>query len=119
MNICTVFKIDHNDRVFSVLPLHHTYECTCGYLCEIYVGASIAYCQGLKYIVKNMQETHPTMFFAVPLILESIYKMLHKTLEKKAKAKSALDEALAKVEKFKNGEMAREYILAGVFELNP
>ena len=41
------------------------------------------------------------------------------TLKKKAEAKSKLDEALAKVEKFKNGEMAREYILAGVFELNP
>ena len=41
------------------------------------------------------------------------------TLKNKAQAKSKLDEALAKVEKFKNGEMAREYILAGVFELNP
>lgn len=88
MNTCATFKIDHNDRVFSVLPLHHTYECTCGYLCEVYVGASIAYCQGLKYIVKNMQESHPTMFFAVPLILESIYKMLHKTLEKNGKSKT-------------------------------
>lgn len=102
MNICTVFKIDHNDRVFSVLPIHHTYECTCGYLAEIYVGASIAYCQGLKYIVKNMQETHPTMFFAVPLILESIHKMLHKTLEKKGKLKTvkkgiAISKALLKV----------------------
>ena len=41
------------------------------------------------------------------------------TLKKKAQAKSDLDEALAKVEKFKNGEMSRDYILAGVFELNP
>lgn len=41
------------------------------------------------------------------------------TLKRKAKAKSDLDEALAKVEKFKNGEMSRDYILAGVFELNP
>lgn len=102
MNICTVFKIDRTDRVFSVLPIHHTYECTCGYLAEIYVGASIAYCQGLKYIVKNMQETHPTMFFAVPLILESIHKMLHKTLEKKGKLGTvkkgiAISKALLKV----------------------
>ena len=88
MNICAVFKITEEDRVFSVLPLHHTYECTCGHLAEIYVGASVAYCQGLKYLVKNMQEVKPTMFFAVPLILQSIYKMLNRTLEKKGKAKT-------------------------------
>ena len=88
MNICAVFKITEDDRVFSVLPLHHTYECTCGHLAEIYVGASVAYCQGLKYLVKNMQEVKPTMFFAVPLILQSIYKMLNRTLEKKGKAKT-------------------------------
>ena len=102
MNTCAVFKIDQYDRVFSLLPLHHTYECTCGFLCEIYVGASIAYCQGLKYIVKNMQESKPTLFFAVPLVLESIYKMLNKTLEKKGKMKTVkngikISKALLKV----------------------
>ncbi len=88
MNTCAVFKIGPEDRVFSLLPLHHTYECTCDFLCEIYAGASIAYCQGLKYIVKNMQESQPTMFFAVPLVLESIHRMLLKTLEKKGKTKT-------------------------------
>lgn len=88
MNTCATFKITDEDRVFSLLPLHHTYECTCGHLCEIYVGASVAYCQGLKYILKNMQEVKPTMFFAVPLVLQSIYKMLNKALEKKGKTKT-------------------------------
>ncbi len=102
MNTCAVFKINKYDRVFSVLPLHHTYECTCDFLCEIYVGASIAYCQGLKYIVKNMQESKPTMFFAVPLVLESIYKMINKTLEKNGKTQTVkkgirISKALLKV----------------------
>jgi len=88
MNTCAVFKITEEDRVFSFLPLHHTYECTLGHLCEIYVGASITYCQGPKYIVKNMQEAQPTMFFAVPLVLQSIYRMLNKALEKKGKTKT-------------------------------
>lgn len=82
MNICSVFKIDMYDRVFSLLPLHHTYECTCGFLCEVYVGASIAYCRGLRYILKDMQESAPTMFFCVPMVLESIYKVLNKTIDK-------------------------------------
>ena len=82
MNICVVFKITEEDRVFSVLPLHHTYECTCGFLCEIYAGSSIVYCQGLKHILKNMQETSPTMFFMVPLIIKSIYRVLNKSIDK-------------------------------------
>lgn len=86
MNICSVFKITKYDRVFSLLPLHHTYECTCGYLCEIYVGASIAYCRGLRYIVKDMQESGPTMFFCVPMVLEGIYKTLNRTIEKTGKS---------------------------------
>lgn len=87
MNICSVFKIDMHDRVFSLLPLHHTYECTCGFLCEIYVGASIAYCRGLRYILKNLQESSPTMFFCVPMVLESIYKVLNKTIDKNGQRK--------------------------------
>lgn len=46
-------------------------------------------------------------------------KSNERTIENKAKAKSKLNEALALVEKFKSGEMSRDYILAGVFELNP
>lgn len=87
MNICSVFKIDMHDRVFSLLPLHHTYECTCGFLCEIYVGASIAYCRGLRYILKNMQESKPTLFFCVPMVLESIYNVLNKTIDKNGQRK--------------------------------
>lgn len=82
MNICSLFDIDVHDRLFSLLPLHHTYECTCSFLAEIYVGASIAYCQGLRYMLKNMQESKPTIFFCVPMVLESIYKVLNKTIDK-------------------------------------
>ncbi len=102
MNICAVFKITKYDRVFSLLPLHHTYECTCGYLCEIYVGASIAYCRGLRYMVKDMQDSSPTMFFCVPMVLEGIHKTLMRTIEKtgksgKIKKAMALSRAMMKV----------------------
>lgn len=101
-NACSVFKITEYDRLFSLLPLHHTYECTCGFLSIIYAGASIAYCTSLKNMVKNMQETKPTMFFCVPLVLESIYRLLNKSLAKKGKIKTvekgiALSKVLLKV----------------------
>ena len=50
LDMCQMIYIDENDIFLSVLPLHHTYECTCGFLCQIYRGCSIAYCDGLKYI---------------------------------------------------------------------
>ena len=46
----TVLKVHDWDIFFSVLPIHHTYECTCGFLMPLYKGAAIAYCEGLKHI---------------------------------------------------------------------
>lgn len=85
MNATSLLEITPNDRSFSVLPIHHTYECSGTFLCFFYSGASIAFCQGLKYLVKNMQEAKPTMVCVVPMILEAIRKNIEKTLEKKGK----------------------------------
>ncbi len=76
MVMITLVNIRPEDIFFSVLPIHHTYECTCGFLVPFYRGAAIAYCEGLKYIVKNLEECKPTVFLGVPLIFESIYKRI-------------------------------------------
>lgn len=76
MSMCAIVHIKPSDIFFSVLPMHHTYECTCGFLTPIYRGSAIAYCEGLKYILKNMEEAKPTMFLSVPLIFEGIYKKI-------------------------------------------
>lgn len=83
----TVLKVNDWDIFFSVLPVHHTYECTCGFLMPIYKGAAIAYCEGLKYITKNLAEVQPTMFLGVPLIFESMYKKIWKNVRKQGKEK--------------------------------
>lgn len=87
MTAPTVLVVHTWDIFFSVLPLHHTYECTCGFLMPLYKGASIAYCQGLKYITKNLQEVKPTMFLGVPLIFESLYRTIWKNIRKQGKEK--------------------------------
>ncbi|MBR5230104.1 MAG: AMP-binding protein [Firmicutes bacterium] len=74
------------DRLFSVLPLHHTYESTIGFIFPMAVGASIAVCQGLKHIVNDMKETQPTAIIAVPLLLETLHKRITQTIEKSGKA---------------------------------
>ena len=86
-NICSnilstygIVKVKRSDLFFSVLPLHHTYECTLGFLLPIYSGASIAHCEGLRYIAKNMQEFHPSVILCVPLLLEKLHKNIIKNM---------------------------------------
>lgn len=81
----TILKVNDWDIFFSVLPVHHTYECTCGFLMPIYKGAAIAYCEGLKYITKNLEEIKPTMFLGVPLIFENLYRKIWKNVRKQGK----------------------------------
>ena len=85
MSAPTMLMVHDWDIFFSVLPVHHTYECTCGFLMPLYKGAAIAYCEGLKHIVKNLSEVRPTMILAVPLILESLYKNIMKNIRKQGK----------------------------------
>ncbi len=84
--VSTYVKLYPTDRLFSVLPLHHTYECSIGFLLPMANGSSIAVCQGLKHIVPDLQETKPTAMIAVPLLIENLYKKINKTIEKSGKA---------------------------------
>ena len=88
-NICSnilstygIVKVKRSDLFFSVLPLHHTYECTLGFLLPIYSGASIAHCEGLRYIAKNMAEFHPSVILCVPLLLEKLHKNIVRNMNK-------------------------------------
>ena len=90
-NLISMFSmlyIDVDDVFFSVLPLHHTYECTCGFLGQVYRGTTISVCEGLRYIAQNLQEAKPTCVLMVPVMLEMFYKKIMKSLNadpKKAK----------------------------------
>lgn len=70
----------------SVLPMHHTYEFNCHILAGIHQGASIAMCEGLKHVVKNMQEAKVSLLVGVPLLFESMHSRIWKKAEKSGKA---------------------------------
>lgn len=76
MSMSSMLNIVPSDIFLSVLPLHHTYENTCGFLCPFYRGAAIAYCEGLRHIPKNLQESKATVMLGVPLIFEAIYRRI-------------------------------------------
>ncbi|MDR3224823.1 MAG: AMP-binding protein [Clostridiales Family XIII bacterium] len=86
----TVIGIVPEDVFFSFLPLHHTYEGTCGFLVPLTQGASIAYCEGLRHIVDNLAEARPTVFLGVPLIFENLYKKIWQNARKGGKEKLLL-----------------------------
>lgn len=76
MAMCSMLNIVVDDIFLSILPIHHTYECTCGFLCPIYRGAAVAFCEGLRHIPKNLQESKATILLGVPLIFEAIYRRI-------------------------------------------
>ncbi len=87
MCACKSIIVKPEDRFFSVLPIHHTYECTAGFLIPLYRGASVAYCEGLRYVSQNLKEAKPTMILAVPALFENMYKKVWEAVEKKGKTK--------------------------------
>ena len=82
---CKMLEIVPEDVFLSVLPIHHTYECTCGFLTPLYRGASVAYCEGLRHIQKNMQQAKVTVFLGVPLIFETLYRKIWEGIGKQGK----------------------------------
>ncbi|MDO4397691.1 MAG: AMP-binding protein [Oscillospiraceae bacterium] len=82
--VSSVVKITPEDRILSVLPLHHTYECTLSFLMLMYSGGCLCFCEGLRYIQRDMQQFEPTVFVTVPLMLEKFHaRILKKVSEKK------------------------------------
>ena len=88
MDIASVIKIDENDIFLSFLPLHHTFECTVGFLYPISKGGAIAFCEGIRHIAENIKEYKATAMISVPILFESMYKKVMKGIEKKGKLKT-------------------------------
>ncbi|HNS30165.1 MAG TPA: AMP-binding protein, partial [Tenuifilaceae bacterium] len=85
-------NINSNDRLVSVLPLSHTYECTIGFIMPLMKGASVYYLQKpptAAVIIPALQMIKPTMMLVVPLVIEKIFraKILPQLTSSKLKAK--------------------------------
>ncbi len=80
--MCQMIYIGPKDTFLSVLPLHHTYECSCGFLCQVYRGSAVAFSEGLRHISRNMQEVRPTIMLCVPMLAETMYKKIWLNIRK-------------------------------------
>ena len=88
MDVCRICQVYESDKTLSILPIHHTYECTLGMLLVIYRGASTAFSEGMKYITQNMKEAQNTFIIVVPRVLEMVYSSILKGVEKQGKQRA-------------------------------
>ena len=87
MSVAQIVKVDKKTSLLSILPVHHTYECTLGHVLPIYGGGCISYCDGLRYISKNINEYKPSFVICVPLLLKNMKRKIIKGLKDSLNAK--------------------------------
>ena len=78
-----VIKIYPEDCGISLLPLHHTFESSIMLFFAPYCGAKVTFCEGFTHVLRNMKEFNPTVFVAVPQVLEIVHKRILKAIKKK------------------------------------
>ena len=69
--------IMEDDRMLSILPLAHVYECTLGLVLPLLCGASVYYVKKPPtpaILLPALEKVKPTAMLTVPLIIEKIYK---------------------------------------------
>ena len=86
MDIAAVINITEADTLLSFLPLHHTFECTVGFLYPLYRGAKIAFCGGIRHIADDIKDYKVTAMISVPALYENMYRKVMKGIEKSGKA---------------------------------
>ena len=106
MDVCRICQVYQTDKTLSMLPIHHTYECTLGMLLVLYRGASTAFCEGFKYISQNMKEAQSFAERALSFgnLLEWQKGAVHHLLAELAKARGDRKTA------------AEEYLLSSSFK---
>ena len=80
---CMVKFLD-SDVSLAFLPFHHTFGST-ALMLFLHNGVCTTFCDGLKYVQKNLEEYKVSVFVCVPLILEAMYKKIMVEVKKQNK----------------------------------
>jgi long-chain acyl-CoA synthetase len=90
-SLAPIFPLGTNDRVLSVLPLHHTFEFTCGLLLPFSRGARVVYLDELagEKIAAALKSARATAMIGVP----AVWQLLERRILSKAKARGPIAEA--------------------------
>src|SRR5947208_7274341 len=85
--LSSVFDMDTNDGVLSVLPLHHTFEFSTGFLTPLSRGAQITYLDELnsENLAKAIKNGHVTGMVGVPALWELLHRRIRNRLHDRGK----------------------------------
>lgn len=73
----SIVDVGPNDRMLSMLPLSHAYECTLGLVSPVLGGGSVYYLDKPptpRVLLPALQKVKPTIMLTVPLVIEKIFK---------------------------------------------
>ncbi len=73
--------IEDDDVFLSILPMHHTFECTCGFLFPVTHAVSVYICRGIRYIAEDIVNSRATILLAVPLLWEAMYRKIYGAIQ--------------------------------------
>ncbi|HPI72907.1 MAG TPA: AMP-binding protein [bacterium] len=83
----TIVDLGPEDRMVSMLPLSHAYECTLGLVAPLMKGSAVYYLDKpptARVLLPALQKVKPTVLLTVPLVIEKIYKnRIQPTFKKK------------------------------------
>ncbi len=97
-DIYQIIEIGPGDVSFSILPIHHSYECTAGQVATIYSGLEVFYARSLKprEMMADLKTARPTFWLTVPLLLEKMYVKIRKQVEGQKGLKGLITKILPK-----------------------
>lgn len=86
--LSSVFEMTTSDGVLSVLPLHHTFEFSTGFLTPLSRGAQITYLEELtgEALARSIKNGHVTGMVGVP----ALWELLHRRIRNKFNERSKL-----------------------------
>lgn len=85
-----------DDHFLSVLPMHHTFECTAGFLLPLYSGCTVTYARSLKskYIIEDLRASKATVMLGVPLLFQKMLEGINRGISKQPVLKRGVVRAL-------------------------
>ncbi len=96
-SLAPLFPLGTGDRVLSVLPLHHTFELSCGLLLPLSRGARVVYLDEVsgERLEHGLKASRATALIGVPALWEALERrIIGKVAEKGALAEWAFDAAV-------------------------
>lgn len=91
-SLAPIFPLDWGDRMLSVLPLHHTFEFTCGMLLPLSRGAPIVYLDELtgERVIQAMREARISAMVGVPALWQLLERKITAQIKERGPAVEAM-----------------------------